>query len=82
MFNLPLQPYQEKFATAENLDDFIAAVKMSEEIIEVFSGQVPMNCTSQSIGFLLSNKDELYHDIRKGMGTNESFIIRFKNWIG
>ncbi len=70
MFNLPLQPYQEKFATAENLDDFVAAVKMSEEIIEVFSGQKPMNCTSQSIGYLLSNKDQLYHEftIRKKTG--------------
>jgi RNA-directed DNA polymerase len=79
MFNLPLQPYQEKFATAENLDDFIAAVKMSEEIIEVFSGQVPMNCTSQSIGFLLSNKDELYHEFAIIKKTGGQRIINAPN---
>jgi hypothetical protein len=28
-----------------------------------------------------AHKDELYHDVRKGMGTNESFIQRFKYWI-
>jgi len=33
-------------------------------------------------GMSKAHKDELYHDVRKGMGTNESFIMRFKNWIG
>ena len=32
-------------------------------------------------GMSKAHKDELYHDVRKGMGVNESFIIRFKNWI-
>ncbi len=70
MFNFPLKPYQEKFATAEGLEDFLGAVRMSEEIIEVFSGQKPMVCTSQSLGYLLSNKNELYHEfvIRKRSG--------------
>jgi hypothetical protein len=70
MFNLPLKPYQEKFETAETLEDFVSAVRMSEEIIEVFSGQKPMVCTPQSLGFLLSNKNKLYHEfaIRKRSG--------------
>ena len=70
MFNLPLKPYQEKFETAETLEEFLTAVNMSEKIIEVFSGQKPMVCSPQSLGYLLSNKDELYHEfsIRKRSG--------------
>lgn len=33
-------------------------------------------------GMSKAHKDELYHDVRKGMGIHESFIVRFKNWIG
>ncbi len=32
-------------------------------------------------GMSKAHKDELYHDVRKGMGIHESFIARFKNWI-
>jgi hypothetical protein len=32
-------------------------------------------------GMSSKHKDELYHDVRKGMGTHESMIVRFKNWI-
>jgi hypothetical protein len=32
-------------------------------------------------GMSKAHKDELYHDVRKGMGIHESFIVRFKNWI-
>jgi retron-type reverse transcriptase len=70
MINLPLQPYQEKFAAAESLNDFLAGLKKCEEIIEVFSGQKPMDYKSQSFGFLLANKDKLYYEfkIRKKSG--------------
>ena len=27
------------------------------------------------------HKNELYHDLRKGMGINESLIMKFKDWI-
>lgn len=70
MFNLPLKPYQKMFATAESLDQFLSAFRMSEEIIEVFSGQKLMVCTPEALGFLLSNKDDLYREfsIRKRSG--------------
>ena len=32
-------------------------------------------------GMSKAHKNELYHDVRKGMGIHESFIARFKNWI-
>jgi hypothetical protein len=32
-------------------------------------------------GMSKAHKDELYHDVSKGMGIHESFIQRFKNWI-
>jgi hypothetical protein len=32
-------------------------------------------------GMSSAHKDELYHDVRKGMGVHESFIQRFKYWI-
>lgn len=32
-------------------------------------------------GMSKAHKDELYHDVRKGMGVHESFIQRFKYWI-
>ena len=32
-------------------------------------------------GMSKAHKDELYHDVRKGSGIHESFIVRFRNWI-
>ena len=32
-------------------------------------------------GMSKEHKDELYHDVRKGSGISESFIVRFRNWI-
>lgn len=32
-------------------------------------------------GMSKAHKNELYHDVRKGMGIHESFIARFKDWI-
>jgi len=32
-------------------------------------------------GMSKAHKDELYHDVRKGIGISEMFIATFKNWI-
>lgn len=32
-------------------------------------------------GMSKAHKDALYHDVRKGMGINESSIMRFRSWI-
>jgi len=42
---------------------------------EAFHKMAPSGMSSR-------HKDDLYRDVRKGMGIREGFILRFKNWLG
>ena len=70
MINSTLHTYQEKFANANNINEFIEAFQFSESKIAQISGQRPMTINSSIIGYLLMNKNQLYHEfsIRKKTG--------------